>query len=185
MKKTIWFKFAFLIGVSYLLLSLQGLAQIETTGELGKWTSTKVGRQSDALSIQGKKDGTYLLKNVRAARNEGFDRVVFEFADNLSPYNVKFTAPPFNLDESDKIVKVAGKSFLEVTFTPARGFDFETGNRITTYQKGKLKLPVVQETAFIYDHEGMVMFIVGLKKDKEFRVTELQNPTRLVIDFKH
>lgn len=175
-----------LLATICLLLPTFALSQRKDTGSLNTWTLEEVTRTTtaDAANAGQKSDPNFLV-NVRAARNKDFDRVVFEFNNALPPYQVKFADPPFNLDESDQIVKVAGKSFLEVIFTPAYGFNLETGKKTVTYKKGRLELPVVQETSFIYDHEAMVIFIVGLKQKKDFRVSVLQNPSRLVVDFKH
>jgi hypothetical protein len=35
------------------------------------------------------------------------------------------------------------------------------------------------------DFEGKVVFVLGLVSKKPYRVVELQNPTRLVVDVKH
>lgn len=169
-------KNAILLTMAWLLAALNAEAQIQKTGQLNVWAKTEVARQKEASG---------LLITARAARNKGYDRVVFEFKDNLPSYSVKLAKPPFYLGESDKTVKVLGKSYVEVTFTPANAHNIETGKNALTYRKGKLSFPIVQETALIYDFEGMVSFVVGLKANKNFRVMELTNPARLVIDFKH
>lgn len=179
-------KIGLLLAAICLLPPASVFSQRQDTGSLNTWTLKEVTRTTTPdTGDAGQSSELNFLVNARAARNENFDRVIFEFNNTLPPYQVKFANPPFNLDESDQIVKVAGKSFLEVTFTPAYGFNLDTGKKTVTYKKGQLNLPVVQETAFIYDHEGMVIFIVGLKQKKNFRVNVLQNPARLVIDFKH
>lgn len=186
MRITVKLKIGMLLVAICLLLPSAVFAQRKDTGKLNDWTLEEVTRTTTPDAVDtGQKSEPNFLVNVRAARNKGFDRVVFEFNNALPPYQVKFANPPFNLDESDRVVKVAGKSFLEVTFTPAYGFNLETGIKTVTYKKGRLSLPSVQETSFIYDHEGMVIFIIGLKQQKNFRVNVLSNPARLVIDFKH
>lgn len=176
MNKTFRLNEVILLAAVCLFLTFTASAQTKETGKLDNWAKTEVTRNSEKYG---------LLVNVRSSRNKGFDRVVFEFKENVPTYQVKFARPPFYLGESDEKVKVTGKSFVEVTFRRASGYDFEADKPAITHKESTHKLPVVQETAFIYDFEGDVIFIVGLKQSKNFRVTELSNPARLVVDFKH
>lgn len=170
LKKTV------LLTIAAFLLTITATAQVKNAGELNAWTKSEFARQKSASGE---------LVNVRAAKNRGFDRVVFEFKDKVPSYKIEFAKPPFYYGESENTVKVSGKSFIRATFISTTAHDIETGKSILSYKKGKLRFPVVQETAFIYDFEGTVEFVVGLKQSKDFRVTELQNPARIVVDFKH
>lgn len=174
-------KRALLVTIFCLFFTLTASAQLKETGKVNAWTRAEVTKVGEVKVT----DGSGLLVNVRAARNKGFDRVVFEFKEKPASFQVKAAKPPFYLGESDEKVKVAGKSFVQVLFRYARAWDFDTGKSTLTAQKGKLNLPVVQETAFTEDFEGDVVFIIGLKQAKQFRVTELSNPARIVVDFKH
>ncbi|MDQ4122155.1 MAG: hypothetical protein M3209_12005 [Acidobacteriota bacterium] len=165
-----------LLIIFALLSTISISAQVENAGKLNVWTKSTFARQ--------KSDSGELIK-VRAGKNNGYDRVVFEFKDKIPSYKIEFAKPPFYYGESDNTVKVSGKSFVRATFNSATTHDLETGKSILTYKKGKLGFPVVQETVFIYDFEGTVEFVVGLKQIKDFRITELQNPARVVVDFKH
>ena len=51
--------------------------------------------------------------------------------------------------------------------------------------RGKLKLPAVAQIEQREFFEGFFDFVIGVNGRKLFRVTELTNPARLVIDFKH
>ena len=168
-------KIVLLIAVA-LILTISASAQIKNAGELNVWTKSELARSSS--------ESGELIK-ARAAKNKTYDRVVFEFKDKIPGYKIEFSKPPFYYGESDNAVKVAGKSFVRVTFSSTNAHDTETGKNILSYKKGKLGLPVVQETTVIYDFEAMVEFVIGLKQSKDFRVTQLQNPARIIIDFKH
>jgi len=51
--------------------------------------------------------------------------------------------------------------------------------------KGKLNLPAVAQIDDRELFEGFYDFLIGVNGRKLFRVTELTNPSRLVIDFKY
>ena len=146
-----------------------------------EWTIKPVETQAVNPS-----DSIDVLREVRVGAHQGYDRVVFEFnGKSLPKCKVSYTKPPFHLDESDEIVKVTGKSFLEVNFTPAYAHDMESG-QLTFKSPDKLPpLPVLRDTQLIYDHEGQVIFVLGLGAQKQFRAQTLTNPSRLVVDVKH
>ena len=53
-----------------------------------------------------------------------------------------------------------------------------------TQPDGKLNFLIIQQI-FGGVFEGIQNFLIGIKAKKPFRVRELSNPVRLVIDFKH
>ncbi len=126
-----------------------------------------------------------LLKAVRVGTHEGYDRIVFEFdGPCLTGYRIQYAVPPFALGESDEDVDVAGKLFLEVMFMPSAAHTLE-GEQTIASVKQTPRFPALTEAYQTYDHEGQVIYILGLSAKKEYRVEELSNPTRLVVDIKH
>ena len=159
-----------------LLGSFAAVAQLVNKGKFNTWTNQKFSRQNE---------GGATLKIVRSAKQDGFDRVVFEFAESIPGYETDFAKPPFYYGESGNVVKVGGKFFLDIHFLSTTAHDAETGkSSVTQTPKGKINLPNVQDVKMIYDFEANVEYVVGLKAKKQFRVLELQNPARLVIDFR-
>lgn len=173
LKRTFWLA---TLALFWLVSTATAQPRVENAGEYNVWTKTQFARQKSEYGV---------LTEVRSARHKNFDRVVFVFKEKMPTYRIEFAAPPFNLDESDETVDVAGKKHVQLTFLSTDAHDLETGESTVTYKKGKLGLPTVAETALTYDHEAMVMFVVGLNKAKDFRVAELTAPARLVVDFKH
>jgi len=57
--------------------------------------------------------------------------------------------------------------------------------KLKNYPKKKLKFPTLMQIQQGVWFEGIQDFIIGVKAKKSFRVQELSNPSRLVIDFKH
>jgi hypothetical protein len=43
-------------------------------------------------------------------------------------------------------------------------------------------MPIVKEYEFSCDFEGEVQVVLGVSSPNRYRVTELQNPTRLIVD---
>ncbi|HYH94649.1 AMIN-like domain-containing (lipo)protein [Hyalangium sp.] len=124
------------------------------------------------------------LRSVRAARNEGFDRVVFEFDGTQVPgYQLEYVDKPIIKCGSGDPTEVAGQSWLQVSLTPAQAHE---GPQVTvTERERKPGLPVIQELELTCDFEGEVTWVLGNAHPNKYRVMELHEPTRLVVDVQH
>lgn len=151
-------------------------AQSGSEGKLNAWTSGKVSREN-------KSRRTPYLKEVRIAKNKGFDRVVFEFSGDVPTYQLEFIKPPIT-GTADQEIKVNGKFFLSINMRTLPYPDEEDKIPEAQIPTGKLNLPVISEITQIEWFEGDRWFVVGLKAKKLYRVQQLQNPSRLVVDFK-
>jgi hypothetical protein len=121
------------------------------------------------------------LRSVRVARNEGFDRVVFEFDGAQVPgYQIEYVDKPIIKCGSGDPTEVAGQSWLQVHLTPAQAH--EGGQATITERERKAGLPVIQELELTCDFEGDVTWVLGNAHPNKFRVMELREPTRLVVD---
>ena len=162
----------FLTGV----FAVNAFAQWDDAGKLNAWTSARVARAN--------KDSreTPYLKEVRVAKNKGYDRLVFEFLGDIPRYFIEYINPPIT-GTADEEIKVSGRYFVSITLQTLPYPDDEklAGAKIP---EGKLNLPVISEVREIEWFEGDRPFAVGLKARKLYRVQQLKNPTRLVIDFK-
>ena len=160
-------------------------AQYKSVGKLNQWTFNKISsrEKNDAILPTAYK--------MRVSKDEVFDRIVFEFEEKEVPeYTVYYTKPPILLDAShvenpkrpmkDEIVNVKGKSFVFIVFA----LSFEVTKSGAKFPAGQ-NLPVVEDVQPVDWFENFFSFAVGLKAKKAFRVQELSNPTRLVVDFKH
>jgi hypothetical protein len=153
-------------------------AQWQDEGKLKVWTSGTISRQSD----EGTKP-TY-LKEVKIAKNVGFDRVVFEFTGGLPRYQIKFVKASDLVAPGEELIKISGKYFIDVNLQSLPTPEPEEKIADAKIPKGNLKLPVVSEIKEIEWFEAVREFGIGLNAKKQFRVMQLSNPTRLVIDFK-
>jgi hypothetical protein len=135
-----------------------------------------------------------VLRDVRSAAHQGFDRVVFEFDGATPPgYRIEPAARPVRECGSGEAVQVAGDQVLRVRFEPARAHEFvgETARATVTNRSRTLDHPVLRQLTLICDFEAQVEWALGLASPEgaaarpRYRALELSEPARLVIDLLH
>ncbi len=126
-----------------------------------------------------------LLKAVRTGKHESFDRVVFEFEGNALPgYVVEFVDKPVRDCGRGEVVPVSGDGFLMVTLQPGNAHT-EGGQPTVQNREQEPNLNVLKQLKLICDFEAQVQWIMGLASPNRYRVLELTNPARLVVDVSH
>jgi len=117
---------------------------------------------------------------VHAAGHDGYDRFVIEFAGNGVPnYTVaRQQGATFYYDGSGDPVELAGTAGISINVHSASGLDTYTGPHRFTPPGAKL----VTEAVNTGDFEGYVGWGLGLERAACYRVFELSNPARLVVD---
>lgn len=126
-------------------------------------------------------NGQALLADVRTGGQNLGDRVVFEFQGTaLPPAKVEYVDSATQCG-SGQPVQVKGGAILLVSFTQAAAHD-DQGK--ATFDAQKIAGPgqTVTEVVRTCDFEGHVSWAIGVTGKKNFKVTTLQNPTRLVVD---
>ena len=146
-------------------------------GSLNVWTTDEVYRRR--LGVLPK------LLGVRFRRHRGFDRVVFDLTDKPAGFHVNYREPPFQGQASERAVRVRGKAFVEITLYPilSSGEDVEVYERMVT-ARSRVETALIADMKTFEWFEAELGYAVGLKRKTPFRVTELSNPARLVVDFK-
>ena len=134
---------------------------------------------------------TALLERVAIGRHEGYDRVVFQFSNAVPGYRVEYVEPPLHEDGSGNVIEVGGSAFVVVRMEPASGFDLSVPEGELVY-KGPRRLSgpdagtsVIREVVRTGDFEAVLTWAVGLSDRVDFRVTRLESPARLVVDFRN
>jgi hypothetical protein len=126
-----------------------------------------------------------MLDDVRVGAHPeegGWDRIVFEFSDILPAGEVKYVTSATQCG-SGEAVTLPGDAILQVSFTGAQAHtDAGQSSLSSTQITGPGN--VILESHQICDFEGHVTWAIGLKSEQRFKVTMLQNPTRVVIDIK-
>ncbi len=149
---------------------------------------------------QAKTDGTFtagivdyrpapvevaLLTEVRAAKHDGFDRVVFELGRGSPPgYHLEYVDRPVRQCGSGEPTPIAGDAWLEVRLEPASAHT-TSGDPTIAHREQMVGLPVVLELEQTCDFEAQVVWVLGVKKPNKYRVSTLDEPLRLVVDVKH
>ncbi|PTL79822.1 hypothetical protein DAT35_30750 [Vitiosangium sp. GDMCC 1.1324] len=142
-----------------------------------EWTAGRV-------DIQRSSQKPVTLREVREGRNEGFDRVVFQFdGDQVPGYHLEYIDKPIIKCGSGDPTDVAGQAWLQVRMVPAQAH--EGGNVTVAQRERKPKLPLIEEMKVTCDFEGEVIWVLGVKHPNKYRVMELHEPTRLVVDVQH
>ncbi|MEP6698825.1 MAG: hypothetical protein ABJB09_03765 [Verrucomicrobiota bacterium] len=115
----------------------------------------------------------------------GFDRIVVTCDGFHHPtYTVKYVPAPIEECGSGNAVPVAGNARLQVSLKPAQAHT-DAGQPTITDRNRHLYCPNLKHFVLPCDFESDVQLVFGLNAKKSYRVVELQNPTRLVIDVKH
>ncbi len=165
----------------FFIICLAGIsvhAQFENEGKLNVWTTETVQRNPETEDI------SYSVCKVRVAKNKGFDRVVFEFDGGKPKYVIGYLPSNiYSTEGGDEKIKIAGNVFMVINIYGI-GVD-DPPCELKNYPKKKLGFPSLMQIQSGVWFEGIWDFLIGVKAEKPFRVQELSNPSRLVIDFKH
>lgn len=123
------------------------------------------------------------LAAIRAARHPGYDRVVFQFEGAQVPgYRIEYVREITLGESDDQYLALEGRALVEATFQGTASDDYRPGTQ-TVPDKLTSDLAQVQQIGLAEDWEGVVRLGVGLDHRAGFRVLELRDPARVVVDF--
>jgi hypothetical protein len=149
---------------------------------------TMPGAGTRPVTVPARNTSTALLTDVRAARHEGYDRVVFEFRNVLPGYDVRYVPRPVLQDGSGRAVTVAGAYVLRVRMDDALDADLEQDGAPRTYT-GPVRIspqtPEIRELVRVGGFEGVLTWAIGVNDRADFRVLALRDPPRLVVDVRN
>jgi hypothetical protein len=145
------------------------------------WTAGTTRRRAAAPAARG----VATLSSVRQAANPGFDRVVFEFAGGTVPgYHVEYVDRPVRECGSGRAVPMQGDGWLMVRLEPAR-MHTDAGTPTVSDRHRRPQLAVLRELRSTCDFEAQVEWVLAVAAPNRYRVLELSEPTRLVVDVQH
>ncbi|WP_049793756.1 AMIN-like domain-containing (lipo)protein [Hoyosella subflava] len=135
---------------------------------------------------QAQGDGTFLsVTGVRTGQHDGYTRIVIDMdgQGNQPGYDARYVDAAYEAG-SGNLLPVAGATILQVNIS-GWGYPFDTG--VDPYAGPRTmggpasgSVAQVQLGSF---YEGVAQIFVGVRdNDKPYRVSTLQNPTRVVID---
>jgi hypothetical protein len=144
------------------------------------------GADTKPVVVAAANDETALLTAVRAARHDGYDRAVFEFRNALPGYDVRYVERPIRQDGSGNEVTVDGAFVAQIKMQNALDADLSKPSAPATYTgptRLSPALPQLVELTRTGGFEAVLTWVAGLRSRTPFRVTTLQAPPRLVVDF--
>jgi hypothetical protein len=125
------------------------------------------------------------LRDVRVGRQDGKDRVTFEFDGARPGYDIGYATMPPRQDGSGQEVPVDGSAGLAVRFSNASSVNL-TGGVSRTYsgpeRLGSGEAQNIAEVVSVSDFESQLVWAIGVQDRANFEVIELPDPTRIVID---
>jgi len=156
-----------------------------TVTSAGPATTAPAGWSTEPVSVESR-GPTALLVGVRAAGQDGFDRVTFEFANRVPGYAVQYVPRPVLQDGSGTEVEIDGAAVLAVQMKPASGFDLSVGGGQTYTGPRRITVgtSTLVEVVQVGDFEGMLTWDAGVSPKAGFKVSTLESPPRLVVDIK-
>ncbi|MEX1181907.1 MAG: hypothetical protein WEF86_01635 [Gemmatimonadota bacterium] len=144
-----------------------------------------VGWTTDASRAEKPEAGAATLSDVRTARHDGFDRVVLDFdAGPVPGHVVAYGDGRIMQCGSGAEVHVPGAARLRILLYPANAHT-EEGLATVADRDRTLELPNLRALRLICDFEAQVEWVAGVASQTQYRVFELSDPARLVVDIRH
>lgn len=160
------------------------------TGALPTVAATAASEPTTALDpalltagiIEVKREGSVQRQvGIRTGRHTGYERVVFEFEQAVPGYHLEYIDKPVRACGSGDVVTLEGDGWLQVRFYAAQAHTDEGAPTIAERELAP-KLDVIREVERTCDFEGVVTWVVGTASPNRYRVFELRDPPRLVLD---
>ena len=126
-----------------------------------------------------------VLRAVRSATHQGYDRIAFEFnSAGLPAWRAEYVDRAVVNCGSGEPVRVGGNAWLQISFTGAQAHS-EKGDASGAPRRRKLSLPVGRDLVRTCDFEGEVTYVIGVAKPNPYTPRIMSAPARLVIDIAH
>ena len=125
------------------------------------------------------------ITDVRVGGHDGYDRVVFAFAQGTPELSLDRASPPFTHDASGAPIEVGGASFLRLAM---RGGTKQTDANTSSYDGPTDFDPALTALADLVeggDFERQSTWYLGLAGESCVRLMLLDDPARVVIDVEH
>lgn len=174
-----------LVGFALLLAGCGGNDEATSTEEETQIDQILTDASTDPLVEKGTNTQTALLTAIRVARHEGYERVVFEFSNDVPGYDVRYVERPVLADGSGEEVDVAGTHVLLVRMEPALDADLTQEAAPKTYSGPTRFSPdtsTIVELVRTGGFEAVLTWAIGANAEAPFVATKLAGPPRLVID---
>ena len=129
--------------------------------------------------------GAAMLVNVRTARQEGFDRIVFEFDSHVPSWRAEYVDRPQYECGSGEAVRLEGDGWLQVSFEAANAHTEEGRPTAAPRHVADPAGENLREMRRTCDFEAQVQYVMGVASPNRYRAFQLSSPARLVVDIQH
>jgi hypothetical protein len=148
-------------------------------------TATQNPGSTDPFKANGDPNpprGIALLQTVRTGPQEGWDRIVFEFKDTRPAVEVEYVTKAQTCGKGDDVT-MPGAALLSVRFRQTQA---HTEAGVPTLPSRDITGPggSILKATLICDFEAETGVAIGVKTKAPYKVSLLQNPSRVVIDVK-
>lgn len=136
-------------------------------------------------------EGSALIADVRVASHEGYDRFVLEFsadvpdaltaAEAVPAYRVGYASEPIECGSGEP-VDLEGAAMLEIHLPTSYVVDPDTGEPTVEALEITDDYQVIIEIEETCAFEGQSTWVLGITGPQPYRIFELREPARLVID---
>lgn len=125
-----------------------------------------------------------ILTKVENMSCGGYDRVIFEFDRAIPSYTAEYVDRPIRACGTGRVIPVAGDAWLKVRFAPAKAHT-AAGQATISQRNRMVNYANLRQLVSVCDFEGSVEWVLGVSRPSQFRISELNNPPRLVLDVRH
>lgn len=183
-----------LVFFAIVLTACGGVVRDVRTGATPSVVTSPTVSATPCEPTRGGAEGVLVfLTNVTVDTQPDSDRVTFEFrAAPGSPAKVpayetrEGGKPPFKKDPGEEPLQVEGSSFMSIIFHGATGYDMSSERETYTGPKEfKPDFDVLVEAEEQGDFEATLGWLFGMSRPTCWKVTEMTDPLRAVIDFTH
>ena len=129
--------------------------------------------------------GAATLLTVRTARQDGFDRVVFEFDTHVPQWRTDYVDRPQHECGSGEAVRLEGDGWLQVDFEAANAHTEEGRSTNAPRHVADPAGANLREMRRTCDFEAQVQYVIGVASPNRYRAFQLSSPARLVVDVLH
>ena len=126
--------------------------------------------------------GAATLLAVRSARQDGFDRIVFEFDTHVPQWRVDYVDSPQHECGSGEEVRLEGDGWLQVSFESANAHTEEGRPTAAPRHVADPAGGNLRELRRTCDFEAQVVYVAGVGSPNRYRAFQLAGPARLVVD---
>ncbi len=150
------------------------------------------GKDYGFSPLFGGSEEIMILKNISFEELNGSERVVLEFVGQkanpgtgIPRYHTDYGSLPY-LDLEGNVVAIEGTHWVDLTFNSSIADLSAPGGYVLVYtgpQDIRPGFKVIREVRFVNSYEdNTLILLVGLSKRAPYRLQELLNPPRLIIE---